>query len=254
MIAIAELTKSIGTADVKIKSLHKAALAELQTLLAAAGYDVGKADGLYGPKTAKAFAGFKSNSWLTNHEDISARSLERLAKEAEERAAGKAPAEAAPSAIAPSKAKPSARVSKMLPSGGAVYVDAPIVDGGHFSWAELTKGGARWPRSLQVEDRIVAIATQLEKVRSCLGDRRITITSGYRPNNDPVLGDVNKSVGGVRSSRHISGDAVDIVVDGMSVDDVFDALRPWWPGGIAPSYRGGFVHIDLGYPRTWLYA
>jgi hypothetical protein len=254
VIAIAELTKSIGPADVKIKSLHKAALAELQALLAAAGYEVGKADGIFGPKTAKAFAGFKSNSWLTNHEDISVRSLERLVKEAEERSSGKAPTESSVSAIAPSKTKPSARVSKMLPSGDVVYVDAPIVAGGHFSWAELTKGGQRWSRSLQVEDRIVAIAAQLEKVRSCLGDRQITITSGYRPNNDPVLGDVNKSVGGVRSSRHISGDAVDIVVDGMSVDDVLDALRPWWTGGIAPSYRDGFVHIDLGCPRTWLYS
>jgi hypothetical protein len=253
VIPIAELTKSIGPADVKIKSLHKAALAELQALLAAAGYEVGKADGIFGPKTAKAFAGFKSNSWLTNHEDISARSLERLAKEAEERASGKAPTESSASAII-AIPKASGKTSKMLPSGSAVYVESPIITGGHFSWSELTKGGTRWPRSLHVEDRIVAIATQLEKVRSCLGDRQITITSGYRPNNDPALGDVNKSVGGVRSSRHISGDAVDIVVDGMSVDDVLDALRPWWTGGIAPSYRDGFVHIDLGCPRTWLYS
>jgi hypothetical protein len=253
VIPIAELTKTIGPADVKIKSLHKAALAELQTLLAAAGYEVGKADGIFGPKTAKAFAGFKSNSWLTNHEDISVRSLERLAKEAEERSSGKAPIEAAHSLIT-SKPTSTGKTSKMLPSGDAVYVEDAIITGGHFSWAELTKGGTRWPRSLQVEDRIVAIAAQLEKVRSCLGDRTITITSGYRPNNDPVLGDVNKHVGGVRSSRHISGDAVDIAVDGMSVAEVFAALRPWWPGGIAPSYRDRFVHIDLGYPRTWLYS
>jgi Peptidase M15 len=253
VIPIAELTKSIGPADVKIKSLHKAALAELQALLAAAGYEVGKADGIFGPKTAKAFAGFKSNSWLTNHEDISARSLERLAKEAEERASGKAPTESSASAII-AIPKASGKTSKMLPSGSAVYVESPIITGGHFSWSELTKGGTRWPRSLHVEDRIVAIATQLEKVRSCLGDRQITITSGYRPNNDPLLGDVNKSVGGVRSSRHIMGDAVDIAVDEMSVGEVFNALATWWVGGIAPDYKKGFVHIDLGYPRTWLYS
>jgi peptidoglycan hydrolase-like protein with peptidoglycan-binding domain len=246
-VTTARLKEAVANGAVNLDALSMFAVAELQTLLHKAGFKQLKSDGLMGPKTAEAFANFKKTVWLSNPTQISTSSLQTLVEEASDRAKGITPFD-----------KPASKrlhqISKMLPSGGAVYVESAVVLGGHFSWGEFTKNGVRWPRSVEVENRIKAIALQLETVREKLGNRQITITSGYRPNNDPVLGDVNKSVGGVRYSRHIVGDAVDIQVVGMSVSEVFRKLKPWWPGGIAPSYRGGFVHLDLGPKRTWLYS
>lgn len=74
----------------------------------------------------------------------------------------------------------------------------------------------------------------------------VTITSGYRSY------DVNKAVGGSRTSDHLNGRAVDMVVQGMDsrqlAREIIAARIPfdqmiWY----APS-RGGHVHIGLRDP------
>lgn len=62
------------------------------------------------------------------------------------------------------------------------------------------------------------LACGMEQVRRILGDRAITITSGYR---NPV---VNKAVGGVSNSAHALGYAADFSVKGMEPVDVARAL------------------------------
>lgn len=55
----------------------------------------------------------------------------------------------------------------------------------------------------EVVDRLRNTAAQMERVRGLLGDRVITVSSGYRC---PAL---NRAVGGATTSAHLTGDAVD---------------------------------------------
>lgn len=70
---------------------------------------------------------------------------------------------------------------------------------------------------VDVIPRLLATAHMLQRIRDRLG-KPITITSGYRC---PAL---NKAVGGVTSSDHISGQAADIVAPGYGTPQ---ALAEW---------------------------
>lgn len=135
-----------------------------------------------------------------------------------------------------------------VPKLGTVYLGDPIIPKGNFSWAEATKNGDRIPVDGTIVDGIVKIAKVMEEVRELLGNRPITVTSWYR---DPVT---NGRVGGSSKSRHMSGDAVDFFVNGISPWDVNRQLEPWWGnrGGLASAAT--FTHIDArGYGARWEY-
>ncbi|NET53449.1 MAG: peptidase M15, partial [Merismopedia sp. SIO2A8] len=135
-----------------------------------------------------------------------------------------------------------------VPKLGTVYLGEPVIEGGHFSWAEVTKNGQRIPVNEAVVDNVIKIAKVMEEVREFLGNKPITINSWYR---DPVT---NRRVGGASRSRHIEGDAVDFVVSGIAPPDVNRLLEPWWGdrGGIASA--SCFTHIDArGYKARWRY-
>lgn len=126
-----------------------------------------------------------------------------------------------------------------------VYFEPTVCN---FTWAEMTKGGARIPVDAGVTQRIVKLCRYMDEVRTFLGDHAIRVTSGYR---DPVT---NRRIGGASRSRHLSGDAVDFWVKGMDVVDVFYKLKSFHPrGGLAVG--NGFVHLDLrpGSPARWTY-
>jgi putative chitinase len=83
-------------------------------------------------------------------------------------------------------------------------------------------------------------AAQMEAVRRLLGDRVITVSSGYRCRA------LNRAVGGSRTSAHLSGHAVDFNCYGFGVpravcraialsDLAFDQLIE----------EGGWVHISF---------
>lgn len=86
----------------------------------------------------------------------------------------------------------------------------------HFTLEELTRSSiaARLGLSNAPTDAHLAnlheLAKGLEAARRLLGDRPLTITSGYRS----VA--VNRAVGGVRNSDHALGWAADLHVEGMS--------------------------------------
>ena len=108
----------------------------------------------------------------------------------------------------------------------------------NFTWNEMTKGGTRIPTDAVITQRIIKLCKYMDKVRAYLGDRPITVTSGYR---DPVS---NRKAGGVPNSRHTYGDAIDFRVEGMSVVDTFYKLKTYHKvGGLAVG--NGFVHVDL---------
>lgn len=58
----------------------------------------------------------------------------------------------------------------------------------------------------------------LEPLRVKLG-KPITITSGYRCERD------NAAIGGANNSQHVLGQAADILVNGMTVSEVFDFIK-----------------------------
>ena len=129
------------------------------------------------------------------------------------------------------------------------YLSDPVISGGHFSWAEATKNGTRIPVDKSIVEGIIKIAHVMEEVREYLGNRPITINSWYR---DPAS---NRKAGGASRSRHMSGDAVDFVVQGLSPPEVHKRIEPWWGnrGGVASA--SCFTHIDArGYKARWRYG
>ncbi|MDJ0706612.1 MAG: D-Ala-D-Ala carboxypeptidase family metallohydrolase [Leptolyngbyaceae cyanobacterium MO_188.B28] len=141
-------------------------------------------------------------------------------------------------------------VTIKLPGNTSQFsLSSPIISNGHFTWGEATKGGTRIPVDTNVVQGILSIAKVMEEVRSLLGDKPIQVNSWYR---DPAT---NRRVGGASRSRHLSGDAVDFVVKGMTPFQVYDKLNPWWGarGGLASS--SVFTHIDArGYKARWSYG
>jgi GH24 family phage-related lysozyme (muramidase)/uncharacterized protein YcbK (DUF882 family) len=142
---------------------------------------------------------------------------------------------------------------------GTYYSNDPIFwntqygERGHFSWGEAlhvnnATGQYRRPANAGVIYGILEIAEALETIRKRFGDRPITINSWYR---DPAT---NAAVGGASQSRHLTGDAVDFVVQGIHPFDVYANLDSWWGsrGGLASS--SVFTHIDArGYRARWDY-
>ncbi|NJL47395.1 MAG: DUF882 domain-containing protein [Leptolyngbyaceae cyanobacterium SM2_5_2] len=143
---------------------------------------------------------------------------------------------------------------------GTYFSNSPIFPAnqfgvkGNFTWGEAlhvnrNTGSFRRPASASVVYNILKIARIMEEIRRMYGGRAIKINSWYR---DPAT---NAAVGGARFSRHLSGDAVDFVIPGISCFDVYARLSPWWGsrGGLASS--SVFTHIDVrGYWARWDYG
>lgn len=82
-------------------------------------------------------------------------------------------------------------------------------------------------------------------------DQAFNIISGYRsPKSNNMLR--NKSSGVAKKSYHMLGQAVDINLEGVSVNNVRKAaLAMDATGGVGAYGSSGFVHIDTGPRRTW---
>jgi hypothetical protein len=143
---------------------------------------------------------------------------------------------------------------------GTYYSNDPIQftnkfgERGHFTWGEAvhadpSTGYYRKPANSGVVYGILKVVDVLEDIRKMYGSKPMQINSWYR---DPAT---NAAVGGASQSRHLSGDAVDFVVPGVSCFDVYARLDPWWgsKGGLASS--SVFTHIDVrGYRARWDYG
>lgn len=134
----------------------------------------------------------------------------------------------------------------ILPGRGKVGLYDSIIEGGHFNWAEATKGGTRIPEEAFYVGNIVKMAHDMEVIREMFGNKGITVTSWYR---DPVS---NRRVGGARNSQHMQGHAVDFFVDGVRPIDVYEELNGVWgdKGGLGK--YSGFTHVDRrGTKARW---
>lgn len=69
------------------------------------------------------------------------------------------------------------------------------------------------PKGSQIYPNLTKLANALEEVRELFG-KSVIVNSGYR------CAELNKAVGGVRNSAHLTGFAADIVVKGISPKEV----------------------------------
>ncbi|MCA1992132.1 MAG: peptidase M15A [Coleofasciculus sp. S288] len=127
-----------------------------------------------------------------------------------------------------------------------IQLSASIIPDGNFTWAEATHGGTRMPPNQATVDAMVRIARLAQRARDRIG-RPFIVTSWYRP---PAI---NRAVGGARYSRHLVGDAIDFLCEGLTGNQLYWAIEPWWPGGLGRYIKFPYLcHIDArSYRARW---
>lgn len=111
----------------------------------------------------------------------------------------------------------------------------------HFALSEFVRPGDKVTHEIMLN--LVELALKLERVRERLGNRAITITSGFRT---PAH---NRAVGGAKNSFHLKGMAADFVVEGLTPQEVQKRLDPIWDGGL--EYAPTWTHLDTGPKRRF---
>lgn len=119
----------------------------------------------------------------------------------------------------------------------------------HFTLDELNKHKFDMPD--EVLDNLKMLAVQLEIVRAHF-NVPVTINSGYRNL------EYNRNIGSKDTSQHVKGTAADIVVQGVSPDEVADALEFLISTGMLKEGGVGryntFTHYDIrGTRARWNY-
>lgn len=119
----------------------------------------------------------------------------------------------------------------------------------NFSLEELNKHNFDLPQ--EVLDNLKMLAVQLEIIRAHF-NVPVTINSGYRNL------EYNRNIGSKDSSQHVLGTAADIVIEGVSPDDVADAIEFLIMGGMLKEGGVGryssFTHYDIrGTRARWNY-
>jgi len=127
-----------------------------------------------------------------------------------------------------------------------IQLSASIIPDGHFTWAEATHGGTRMPPNQGIVDGMIRMAELAQRARDRIG-RPFIVTSWYRPPG------INRAVGGAPKSRHLLGDAMDFICVGLSGNQIYWFLDPWWPGGLGRYLKfPNLCHIDSrGYRARW---
>jgi GH24 family phage-related lysozyme (muramidase) len=127
---------------------------------------------------------------------------------------------------------------------------SPNITIGEFA---LGQPARRFTAQHQV-DTAAELAAFLERVRRAFGDKRVSITSGYRP---PAI---NKMVHGAISSEHLYNapgvGAVDFYLDGADIKAVQSWCDKYWPYSVGYGAAKGFVHLGIrqGRPKVrWDY-
>ena len=85
--------------------------------------------------------------------------------------------------------------------------------------------------------RILGTAEEFQSIRQAWG-RPLGMTSFYRP--EPI----NREVGGVPGSFHVTGLAIDIYPIGMPLQALYQWLMVRWTGGFGDGRDRGFIHLD----------
>lgn len=109
----------------------------------------------------------------------------------------------------------------------------------HFALSELAcRCGCQGHLAPEIRSNLQRLSKMLEAVRTAIGDRPISVTSGYRcPKH-------NAHVGGASQSQHLLGKAADIQVAGMSPGEMQRIAK-----GVSAVHGIGehvrFTHLDI---------
>lgn len=106
-------------------------------------------------------------------------------------------------------------------------------------WASRN-GVTNFPNAPTIMSNIYKLAELLEEVRKACGNKGVFITSGYR---SP---EVNKGIGGSKTSDHLTGSAADIRIPGYG--SPLHVAKAVLDAGIKFGqliYEGSWVHISL---------
>lgn len=98
-------------------------------------------------------------------------------------------------------------------------------------------------QTTRIDRNLLALAM---RIQARVGDAPLIVTSAYRTQA------TNRRVGGARSSRHMTGEAIDIKIAGLDSHAIAAVAREQGAGGVGRYRRRGFVHIDTGPKRDWL--
>jgi len=129
------------------------------------------------------------------------------------------------------------------------YVQQQPAVRGNFKVSDFnSKDGASMPPAVQ--QNVLLLIDNLETIRAAIGNRPITVLSGYRSHAH------NKSVGGSARSQHLLGNAADIRAKGISQRQLRKTIKKLMDAGKIEA--GGlktyntFVHYDRrGEYVTW---
>ena len=101
------------------------------------------------------------------------------------------------------------------------------------------------PASLFPND--VAICKLAEEVRTLLGDKPLKVSSGYR------CASLNKRVGGVSSSQHLTAEACDLIPQG-SIQAAYEKIRtsdiPYDQLILETAGKAQWLHISYNNAKT----
>ncbi|NGO68002.1 peptidase M15 [Streptomyces sp. SB3404] len=122
----------------------------------------------------------------------------------------------------------------------------------HFSFGELNRCNSTWGggnvSAATAKENAKRAMWRLEALRHALGDKPITVTSGFRSKA------CNDAVGGASGSRHLYGDAADLGSGPHSLCTLAKRARYHGFNGIlGPGYPGhnDHTHLDHRSSRYW---
>jgi hypothetical protein len=106
-----------------------------------------------------------------------------------------------------------------------LQLQAAILPDGSFTWAEATQGGLYLPTNQSLVEAIVQMAARVQQARDRLG-RPLTIIRWYQPSEVPAIPDFP------HPTRHALGAAIVFYCLGLTGNQLYWTLNPWWRGGL----------------------
>ncbi|MGW2475439.1 D-Ala-D-Ala carboxypeptidase family metallohydrolase [Streptomyces sp. NPDC001665] len=120
----------------------------------------------------------------------------------------------------------------------------------HFTYAEMNRCNSTWSggavSAATAKANALSTMWKLEALRHALGDRPITINSGFRSTS------CNSAAGGASNSRHLYGDAADL--GGIAFCTLAkEARNHGFNGILGPGYpdHNDHVHVNQGPSHYW---
>lgn len=119
-----------------------------------------------------------------------------------------------------------------------LQLQAAILPGGSFTWAEATQGGLYLPTNPSLIKAIVQMAALVQQARDRLG-RPLTTVRWYQPSEVPAIPDFPCP------SRHALGTAIVFYCHGLTGNQLYWTLNPWWRGGLGRYTRYPYLcYVD----------